>query len=141
MPGGKHHPAEKLLTISTQEGMKGKRAKCKFCFTEVAYNGTRMDVHMNKCVKTPIAVKQDIDAKTNKDFVAVGQEKKLTRFQRGTESGTDNYSAEGSSECEQVIVEEPPKTAGRKFTKRSSGVSVFLSETAGTMAEESEKNL
>ena len=50
MPGRKETPVQHLFKYVDSTTFKGKRAVCKFCFTEVANNGTRKEKHILDCM-------------------------------------------------------------------------------------------
>lgn len=49
MPGRRGTPVSSLFTYRKSKRFKGSRAICKFCFEEVADNGTRKEKHIEKC--------------------------------------------------------------------------------------------
>jgi len=58
MPGRKVSPVSKLFSYQKSNSFKGNRAICKFCFTEVADNGTRKEKHISECTKCTDEIKK-----------------------------------------------------------------------------------
>lgn len=54
--GRKKHPLTSLFKDIPLSG-KTPRVKCTFCSKETAKNGSRMALHLQKCLKCPPAVK------------------------------------------------------------------------------------
>lgn len=58
--GRKKHPLAHLFKDIVLSGSgKTPRVKCTFCSKETAKNGTRMALHLRKCLKCPPAVKNN----------------------------------------------------------------------------------
>lgn len=96
MPGRKVTPVHSLFTVTQREGMKVKRAKCKFCFEEVSDNGTRKLAHIQQCLKCPDDVKfkylSAVDYKAKK-----GQQIPKARRSRSTHRGSKLPDPEAGS--------------------------------------------
>src|SRR5215469_2412776 len=55
--GRKKTPVNDIFTAVERDGMKAKRAVCKYCLNEIVNNGSRMIDHVKKCIKVPDEVK------------------------------------------------------------------------------------
>ena len=58
MPGRKETAVHSLFDVRESEIYKGKRAFCKFCFNDVANNGTRKEQHILNCMQCTDDIKR-----------------------------------------------------------------------------------
>ena len=58
MPGRKETAVHSLFDVRESEVYKGKRAFCKFCFNDVANNGTRKTQHILNCMHCSEEIKR-----------------------------------------------------------------------------------
>ena len=58
MPGRKETAVHSLFDVRESEIYKGKRAFCKFCFNDVADNGTRKTQHILNCMHCTEEIKR-----------------------------------------------------------------------------------